>query len=260
MSTIKPAGQPAPGAAATDPTAAADMVVDERKEFMQRFGARCRAARGKMEVVEAAAAMGVHRNTISNIERGTSLPDVFDMERLARVYGTTAAVLLDDRPQVPTSGAIARSTEAIEIDDVVYVPLFDIKVSAGDGHSMFSDVETVLAMRPFPHGYIRRELGIWHNEIALVTVIGNSMEPELHSRDVALLDRRDREVQSDGMHAIRLDSALLVKKLQRLPNRRLRVISSNAAYEPFEIQGSDDDVDRDFEVLGRVRGGVVIFH
>lgn len=260
MSTTKPAGEPAPGVAEAAPGYLPEPAVDGRKDFMQRFGARCRTARGKMEIVEAAAAMGVHRNTISNIEKGTSLPDVYDLERLAKIYGTTAAVLLDDGPQSHLSGVIAKSTEAIEIDEFVYVPLFDIKVSAGDGQAMFSDVETVLEMRPFPHSYIRRDLGIWHNAIALVTVIGNSMEPDLHSRDVALLDRRDREVQSEGMHAIRLDTALLVKKLQRLPNRKLRVISSHSAYEPFEIQGSDEDADRDFEVLGRVRGGVVIFH
>lgn len=212
-----------------------------------------------MEIVEAAAALGVHRNTISNIEKGASLPDVYDLERLAKVYGTTSAVLLDEGSQSSTLSMVSKSTEAIEIDEFIYVPLFDIKVSAGDGHATFSDVEAVLEMRPFPHSFIRRDLGIWHNELALVTVIGNSMEPELHSRDVALLDRRDREVQSEGTHAIRLDSALLVKKLQRLPSRKLRVSSSNPAYEPFEIQGSDD-ADRDFEVLGRVRGGVVIFH
>ncbi|HET7159042.1 MAG TPA: LexA family transcriptional regulator [Burkholderiales bacterium] len=230
----------------------------ERKEFMSRFGDRCRAARGKKSIVEAAAAMGVHRNTISNFETGLSLPDAYDLERLAKLYGTTSGALLGEEAHA-TAGSIAKSTEAIEVDEFVYVPLFDIKVSAGNGHTMFSDVETVLEMRPFPQGYIRRDLGIWHNEIALVTVVGSSMEPELHSRDVALLDRRDREVNSEGTHAIRLDSALLIKKLQRLPNRRLRVISANSAYDPFEIQGTEDK-DRDFEVLGRVRGGVVIFH
>jgi len=259
MSTIKPADDTQTHAAEASTAHVADPRAEERKEFMQRFGARCRSARGKMEVVEAAAAMGVHRNTIRNIETGASLPDVYDLERLARIYGTTSAALLDDGAHSSESNLVSKSIQAIEIDEFVYIPLFDIKVSAGDGHALFSDVETVLEMRPFPHTYVRRDLGIWHNELALVTVVGHSMEPDLHSRDVALLDLRDREVQSEGMHAVRLDSALLIKKLQRLPNRTLRVISSNPAYEPFEIQGSDD-ADRDFEVLGRVRGGVVIFH
>lgn len=237
-----------------------DERVAERRAFMVRFGARCREARGKREIVEVAAQLGVHRNTISNIEKGSSLPDVFELERLAKLYDTTAAALLDDAAATsPATGIISKSTAAIEIDDFIYVPLFDVKVSAGDGQQLFSDVDQVLEMRPFPHSYVRRDLGIWHNEIALVTVVGTSMEPELHSKDVALLDRRDREVLSEGIHAIRLDSALLVKNLQRLPNKKLRVISANAAYKPYEIGGPEDEP-VDFEVLGRVRGGLVIFH
>lgn len=260
MSTNKTARAVTPAQVSDAAADAGDKpAADERRLFMAGFGERCKVARGRMSIVEAAASLGVHRNTISNIEAGNSLPDAFDLERLVKLYGTTTAVLLGHTDQPSASGTVAKSTEAVEVDDFVYVPLFDIKVSAGNGHGTFGDVETVLEMRPFPQSYIRRDLGIWHNELALVTVVGSSMEPELHSRDVALLDRRDREVHSEGTHAIRLDSSLLIKKLQRLPNRTLRVISANAAYEAFEIQGSDDR-DRDFEVLGRVRGGVVIFH
>jgi phage repressor protein C with HTH and peptisase S24 domain len=140
----------------------------------------------------------------------------------------------------------------------VYVPHFDVSVSAGNG--VFCDVEQVIAMRPFEAAFIRVVLGIAHNELVLVSVVGNSMEPLLRSRDTTMLDLRDNDVHTEGIHAIRLDGALMLKKLQRLPGKVLRVSSANSEYAPFEIDGSDDESQRDFAVLGRVRWGGVTFN
>lgn len=69
--------------------------------YRQLLGQRCRAARGRMEVGDAAAMVGVHRNTLWNIERGDTLPNAFDLELMARVYKTSASTLLDGKAAVP---------------------------------------------------------------------------------------------------------------------------------------------------------------
>jgi DNA-binding XRE family transcriptional regulator len=51
---------------------------------MKEFGQRAKLARDGMEVSEAAAAIGVHRNTIWNIERGETLPDAFELLLMAQ--------------------------------------------------------------------------------------------------------------------------------------------------------------------------------
>jgi phage repressor protein C with HTH and peptisase S24 domain len=114
-------------------------------------------------------------------------------------------------------------------------------------------------MRPFDARFIRYDLGISHNDIAMSMVVGVSMEPWLHSKDAVLTDLQDRDALTEGIHVVRLDGALLVKKLQRLPGKILRVSSYNQAYEPFDIQGHEDP-DRDFAVLGRVRWAGVTFN
>ncbi len=77
-------------------------------------------------------------------------------------------------------------------------------------------------------------------------------------QDTAMVDLRSVEVFTEGVHVIRLDNALLVKKLQRLPGRVLRVSSENTDYAPFEIKGSEES-ERDFQIIGRVVwGGVTI--
>lgn len=230
-----------------------------RADFMRLFGQRCRQAREllPMEIGDAAAQIGVHRNTVWNIERGDSLPDVFDLQVMARIYKTTPAWLLAGNGLgIKSATSVEKSVRAVHAGSFVYVPEFDIHASAGNG--FFNQVESVVAMRPFDEAYIRGELGIQHDELVLTKVIGRSMEPDLRSRDTTLIDLKDREVLTEGIHILRLDGALLVKKVQRLPGRVLRVSSSNPSFEPFEIQGTDD-ADRDFEVLGRVRWAGVTF-
>lgn len=230
-----------------------------RQTYMRAFGQRAKLARGSMEVSEAAAAIGVHRNTIWNIERGDTLPDAFELRLMATVYGVAVDSLVGDRAggSAGPSGGAPRSVEALELGPYIYVPHFDVSVSAGPG--AFHSIERVIAMRPFDAGFIRGDLGIQHNALALCTVIGRSALPEIKPRDTVLVDLRDRSVAQEGLHVVRLDDALILKKLQRLPGKVLRVSSSNQEYEPFEITGFEES-QRDFEVIGRVRWSGVTYH
>jgi transcriptional regulator with XRE-family HTH domain len=232
--------------------------TEARMAFMRQFGQRCRAARGAREINEVAAAVGVHRNTIWNMERGDSLPDAFELQLLAREYNTTPASLLGDGQMGPAGSAAPapKSVRAVQVDEWIHVPLFDPVFPAGE--DAFNNIASVLAMRPFDAHFIRHDLGIAHNDLALLVVVGVSMEPWLHARDLVLADLRDCDALTEGVHVVRLDGALLMKKLQRLPGRVLRVSSHNPAYEPFDIQGHEP-ADRDFAVLGRVRWAGVAF-
>lgn len=226
-----------------------------RKAYMTEVGQRCRIARGSMALNDAAARIGVHRNTLWNIERGDSLPDAMELDELARLYTTTVAALLGHDDAVAPA-PVQRNVRAVELGGVVYVPHFDIQASAGTGE--FQDIERVIAMRPFDATYIRGDLGIQHFDLALCWVIGNSGEPVLHSRDTVMVDLRDRQVLTEGTHIVRMDNANFIKKLERRPGRVIRVSSNNDAYEPFDIIGGDDS-QRDFEVIGRVRWAGVTF-
>jgi len=245
-------------AAAADKAEVKTVRTEARTVFMQQFGQRCRAARGAREINDVAAAVGVHRNTIWNVERGDSLPDAFELEVLAREYNTTPTELLGGESDgAARSAGVPHGVRAVQVDELIYVPLFDLRDQA-EG-AAFTDADSVLAMRPFDAQFIRYDLGIAHDDLAMFGVVGASMEPWLHARDAVLADLRDRDALTEGVHLIRLDGALLMKKLQRLPGKVLRVSSYNPAYEPFDIQGHES-ADRDFAVLGRVRWAGVTFN
>lgn len=193
------------------------------------------------------------------MERGESLPDAMQLLQVAALTGRSVLWLLGASGDASLSRqtlARPRGVIAVEEGNAVYVPLFDLRASAG--HGAFNDDEQVIDMRPFTLDYVRRELHISHNELALVTVVGNSMEPDIHSGDVVLVDRRDKEISVEGPHLVRIDGALLVKLVQRRPGGILRVASKNPAYAPFDISVTDGDP-QDFEVLGRVRWAGVTF-
>jgi transcriptional regulator with XRE-family HTH domain len=245
-------------AAAADKAEVKTVRTEARNVFMQQFGQRCRAARGAREIHDVAAAVGVHRNTIWNVERGDSLPDAFELEVLAREYNTTPVELLGGEPPgAVRSALVPHGVRAVQMDALIYVPLFDLREQA-EGVA-FTDADSVQAMRPFDAQFIRYDLGIAHDDLAMFGVVGASLEPWLHAKDAVLADLRDRDALTEGVHLIRLDGALLMKKLQRLPGKVLRVSSYNPAYEPFDIQGHES-ADRDFAVLGRVRWAGVTFN
>jgi len=226
-----------------------------RDAYAVSLGERIRSCRGGVSREEFARKLDLHVNTIGKFERGITIPDAFALLRMAEIGKCPAEWLLTGQVK---SDKVERAVRAVDVGDYVYVPHFDVAMSAGNG--AFCDVEQVIAMRPFDAKFIRQELGIGHNDLALVSVVGNSMEPLLRSRDTTLLDLRAKDVLTEGIHAIRLDGALMLKQLQRLPGKVLRVSSSNPEYSPFEIEGSDEEAQRDFSVLGRVRWGGVTFN
>jgi transcriptional regulator with XRE-family HTH domain len=239
----------------SDVDAAAGYRDPVSHSYAVSLGERIRTLRGKMTRAELAGHLGVHVNTVGKFERGDSMPDAFLVHRMCALKGACIEWLITGHDRAGAEPP--RSVQAVEHGSYIYVPLFDVQASAGNG--AFVNVERVIAMRPFDAGYIRNDLHIAHKEIALVGIVGSSSEPVLRSGDTVLVDLRDREVQAEGLHLLRIDDALLVKLVQRLPGRAFRISSSNEKYQAFDIR-LDEEGQTDINILGRVRWGGVTFH
>lgn len=225
------------------------------RAYATALGVRIRTLRGKRPRQDLADDLRVHVNTLGKFERGDSLPDAMLIDRLCALTGASIEWVVTGRET--SAFEPARNVKAVERGSYVFVPLFDVQASAGPG--AFVDVERVVAMRPFDTGYIRNDLRILHNDIALLGITGSSSEPVLRSGDTVMVDRRDRDVQAEGLHLLRVDEVLLVKLVQRLPGRALRVSSTNDAFRSFDIK-LDEEHQANVDILGRVRWGGVTFH
>lgn len=86
-------------------------------------------------------------------------------------------------------------------------------------------------------------------KLSVISVIGDSMMGVLNDKDIILVNHDDRDPR-EGIYVIRLDSQLLVKRVQRLHGSQLRISSTNPAFEPFVIDL--DNIPSDFDVVGKV--------
>lgn len=127
------------------------------------------------------------------------------------------------------------------------IPRLPLGASAGPG---------ALTSEEIPSGRLRfsnrwlKAQGLEPAMLSVIEVEGDSMEPSLRDGDEILVDRTPRPLRA-GIHVIRLDDVLLVKRLEPGPGGTLRVISDNGAYPRTERPVED------VEVIGRVvwKGG-----
>ena len=167
-----------------------------------------------------------------------------DRRTLAEFFGVDEGELgAPARETVQVVGAGAPPKAA----DWADIPRLPLGASAGPG---------TVALDPAPVDRLRfsgrwlRQQGLEPGMLSVIEVEGDSMEPTLRDGDEILVDRAPRPLRS-GLHVIRLDDVLLVKRLEPGSAGTLLVISDNPAYPRMERARAD------VAVLGRVvwKGG-----
>jgi phage repressor protein C with HTH and peptisase S24 domain/DNA-binding XRE family transcriptional regulator len=119
------------------------------------------------------------------------------------------------------------------------VPLLDQRLSAGPGAAL-PEADEVRALIQVP-GYLRQ----YGEDIAALTVDGDSMEPTLRRGDMVVCDSLGWS--GEGIYAVRMGGSGFVKRITRRPGKVV-VLSDNPKYPPQEEpEGSED-----FAIIGRV--------
>jgi phage repressor protein C with HTH and peptisase S24 domain len=131
--------------------------------------------------------------------------------------------------------------------DWVDVPRLAVGASAGPG--ALPDGEEVFGTIRFSPRWLR-SMGLRPEMLSAIVVSGDSMEPVLRDGDEILVDRDWRPLR-DGIHVVRLDDTVLVKRLESGRAGRIALLSDNPAYRPIECALEE------IEVIGRVvwKGG-----
>lgn len=126
------------------------------------------------------------------------------------------------------------------------VPRLPLGASAGPG--AVAGGELPVGQMRFSARWLKTN-GLDAAMLSAIEVEGDSMDPTLRDGDEILVDRTPRPLRS-GIHVLRLDDVLLVKRVERAGDA-LRLISDNRAYP--EIERAAGEV----EILGRVvwKGG-----
>ena len=139
--------------------------------------------------------------------------------------------------------AKSRATSAEWVD----IPRLALGASAGPG-ALAGDEVAGDRLR-FSQRWLRT-LGLDPVQLTVIEVAGDSMEPTLRDGDEILVDRSQRPWR-DGIHVVRIDDVLLVKRLEQGAAGTIGVISDNPAYPRAERARAD------VAIVGRVvwKGG-----
>lgn len=187
-----------------------------------------------------ASVLGVHRSSITQAKYKDSVPDSwilklcadFDLDPYWLKYGT-------ESPK--GSGSSLRK-----------VPKVRARLDAGGGSfEVSSQVESFYAFRSDWLQYKGNP-----EQMVLMDVMGDSMEPTIWQGDTVLLDQAQNEIYAGSIYALGVEDTVMVKRIakscpkeQEKHPQKLVLISANPKYFPVYLQGEEIDTLR---ILGRV--------
>ena len=204
------------------------------------FEERLRALREELDLTQADAAerLGVSLATYGSWEQGRRKPGYEELDRICRLYLTSADWLMYGSETAGGGGVHAA---------LVWVPHYSVELGAGPAYSL--EHSQIHEYRPFEQAFIRAR-GLDKNQLSVCRVRGDSMAPRIQDGDLVLIDHRPLSAYVDDIYALRYgNNEGVIKTLQFLPGQRVRVISENRKYEPFELDLSHEG--SDFAIIGR---------
>ncbi len=238
--------------------------MDKRAPGEEALGALARAAGVSVDwlstgegVRNPMAQIGLARDAVVRfVERRSSVPGdkIAELVQLAFEKELDAGGLereLGGRYPVETARFSRQPSASYSASEYAHIPLYDVRAAAGKGELVTTEAPVdVLA---FKEDWIRRELRVRPEDLRLIYVEGDSMEPDLRAGDIILVDHTDTSARREGIYVLLLDGALLVKTLQRLPGGVIRVISRNESYEPFSVKADElETLAATIIIVGRV--------
>lgn len=171
-------------------------------------------------------------------------------QRLAETKNTLNNIRKAERGESTGEGcAFDVQGRPVDIDEFVFIPLYDVALSAGHG-AWADDIppkSTLAFRRDWLEAFVTTD---FHN-LSVVMVKGDSMAGVLNDKDAILVDHSRTEA-SDGLYALRIGNEIFVKRVQRLPHA-LRITSANPEYDPFEVPlQNGDSSDNSVSIIGKV--------
>ena len=97
-----------------------------------------------------------------------------------------------------------------------------------------------------------KDLGANTSTTEMIFAQGDSMEPTIHGGDRLIVDLSKKDIHDGKIYCIRFEGELYAKRLQKLPSKKIKVVSDNKEkYDSFYVDFSNG-IDFDFEVIGEI--------
>lgn len=112
--------------------------------------------------------------------------------------------------------------------EYVFIPQVAGRISAGGGLEPDNTIELKMAFRK---DWVERKGD--PNDMNIIRVLGDSMEPTLQSGDLVLINHSRNYIDPQGgIYALAIDGQIMLKRVQLVPSKgHARIISDNPQYE-----------------------------
>ncbi len=175
-----------------------------------------------------AQVLGVNRSAITQAKNKDSVPESW-IWKLARSFHLELDWIENTLPQ----------TQKKVDSEFRKIPKVKARLCAGGGSfEVDSAIEGYYAFRS---DWLQRKGN--PQEMVLMDVMGDSMEPLIEEGDTVLIDQSQQEILAGKIYAIGVDDTVMVKRIEKHPGR-LVLISTNPRYTPLYLQGEELDTIR----------------
>ena len=204
---------------------------------MGSLGDRIKELRGDLQQYELAEKIGVHKNTISNYEKGERFPDSTVLLKILEIFKeiNPGWLLTGDLPK--------NRSDHPPKGFVTFSQLRTIKSESSDKKKQLSGIIS------FNVEWIKNDLDIPHQDLILFTVQGDNMSPTLNDGDLTLVDLQASKFEDGSIYVIEFNDALLVKRVQKKLDGSIIIKNDNTLYETESL--SIDQVEK-LKIIGRV--------
>lgn len=177
--------------------------------------------------IDLARRADVKTSFIYDIISGKSAnPSTVKLARVAEVLGINLSSLAGSGSDVATSIQTAS-------DEYATIPRVVVDISTGDGKIL--SVEHEAEFYYFRKSWIKDRLGASTEDLRMLYVRGDSMEPTLCHNDIVLIDSSKKTPSPPGIFILFDGYGLVAKRLEYASDsKNMRVISDNPQYSTYE--------------------------
>lgn len=186
---------------------------------------------------DLARILKVNRSAVTQARKKGVVPDRWLLQ-LYRSYGLNPEWLETGTGHVFTGGRREAHSEFARIPKVA------ARLCAGSGS--FEVGGDVRGYYSFRKAWLTKR-GV-PDQMVLLDIFGNSMEPEMRDGDTVLVDQSQKSILAGAIFALGIEDTIMVKRVEKHP-QKLVLRSDNRDYAPIYLEGQDADQVR---VLGKV--------
>lgn len=236
---------------------------DGRKELTEQLNGKAGAFIARLQDVvrhwpsadRLARATGVSPSAFRKWLRGDAEPSRERLVALAQAAGVSVGWLAAGEGAPPRFFGARAEVTGPDPRDYVLLPKRPESAAAGaESPPPVGEAEFIA----FRRDWIRSELGIEPDHLAMETAVGESMTPNIQDGDLLLVDTTEDRIRSFGVYVVEIAGERLVKRVQPKLDGSLTLISDNAVYEPEHVTpaqaGAVQVVGRVLWTCGRTRG------